>query len=133
MKVPGPGTYTVAKIKEGPEFVMGTKLSKPKPQPGPAPSTYNPSDDFVKKKLPVFTLGKKTEYLDNLRKNPGPGAYDANPAPKCKQAPSYGFGTGKQRESLSPEHKKIVPGPGNYKVPSYIGNRETTQLQFRFV
>ena len=50
---------------------------------------------------------------------PGPGAYESATSPNKKAAPSYGFGTQNQRQKL---HGSVAPGPGNYSIPTSIGN-----------
>ena len=50
---------------------------------------------------------------------PGPGAYSSIGSPNKMAAPSYGFGTAKQRAK---QDMSVAPGPGVYQVPCSIGN-----------
>ena len=49
---------------------------------------------------------------------PGPGQYTLS---GTINGPSFGIGSS-NRESIGGAGKKFTPGPGHYKVPTYIAN-----------
>ena len=52
---------------------------------------------------------------------PGPGAYTNNAEALKQKAPQFGFGSSKRPDITGPKNLQ-TPGPGNYKLPSKIGN-----------
>jgi len=60
---------------------------------------------------------------------PGPGAYTQDGEKMKTAAPKFGFGTSKRPEVVN--KKTVTPGPGNYMLPSKIGNVADFQMPGR--
>ena len=119
--VPGPGTYaTKTTLGEGPKVGIQSRPTPPKKTGNvPGPGAYEPNLRAVLEKAPAVGLGAGNRGA-SLNKSvvvvPGPGAYStAMPKPA---GPKYGFGTSKR----AAQKPNPFPGPGNYPIPSDIGN-----------
>lgn len=124
--VPGAGSYQIKSAafndKEKSKFHMGIKLKEQSKLVVPGAGTYEPDPVKVKKNSPNFSMGMKLKSdLIKSAEVPGPGTY-VNSGEKMKQsAPSFGFGTSK-RPDITGGSKLQTPGPGNYKLPSKVGD-----------
>ena len=82
--------------------------------------------------MPAFSLRLKKKPKD-FPDMPGPFHYNAKPENK-RRAPTYVFGTASQRTLLKLKSKNVSPGPGDYKVPTCIGNQQAMNApDFKFV
>jgi hypothetical protein len=122
--MPGPGTYSTAKIKDTPLYSMGAKLKDLEPfnAKTPGAGTYDPAKEKTIRSYPKFSMGAKLKTeLDSVKSKqvPGPGTY-VNAAEKLRHSsPSFGFGT-MERPDIS-GRKSNVPGPGAYTLKSTVG------------
>lgn len=98
------------------QSLIGTNIRKTQANPGAG--NYDPDYRTTKKKLPAFSMKGRHKNAE-MSGAPGPGAYTTAGSPTKKSAPSYGFGTAKQRAKLE---MSVAPGPGVYQVPCSIGN-----------
>lgn len=66
-------------------------------------------------------MGSKlgSAIVDTKNKGPGPGSYESHLKDK-KDAPKFGFGSSKRPELG--KKKDNVPGPGDYRVPTKVGD-----------
>lgn len=82
----------------------------------PGPGQYNPKVDCAKENLGGIKIGtnpRGNKYLDDGI--PGPGNYNVSGR---LGGPAFGIGSG-SRANLS---KEQTPGPGHYKLPTYVAN-----------
>ena len=116
---PGPGNYNPNERNLGtaPCYSMGYKKAGGKGGESlPGPGTYNPKVDYAKENLGNVKIGTSTRVaLQNSKSNPGPGNYNIHGS---LGGPSFGIGTSNRGEGSGIKDK--TPGPGQYKVPSYI-------------
>lgn len=108
---------------------MGIKIQDQKTLNVPGSGTYNPATTFTKKSSANFSMGLKlkNDLSHSIKIVPGPGAYSNDAEKMQKSAPKFGFGTSKRPDITG--HKKMqTPGPGNYKLPSKIGNVAEFQM-----
>lgn len=117
---PGPGSYlTKSFIGEGPKIAIKNRtynlVSESLTAPGPG--AYQPNLDSVIYKFPAIGIGhsRRDEIIGSNLTVPGPGYYNLN---DLKRGPKYGFGTSKRE----PDRFNDVPGPGQYEIPSRIGD-----------
>jgi hypothetical protein len=98
----------------------------------PGPGAYDPSLDFVKKKIPSISLRGKLNDLMPRDISPGPGAYD-KPTSIGKDTPSISM-RGRIEVALISD----VPGPGSYMpenvkskviVPKIVSPRKDNFIQ----
>jgi hypothetical protein len=119
-KNPGPGTYS-SKIKNDlPSYSVSKSLRKGlendnKDQPGPG--HYEPKVNFNSQyeNIKIGSDYRRT-FLEN-KLGPGPGSYNT----ETKQTGGWSMG----HETRIPKEKStkdIVPGPGNYTIPSLVSN-----------
>jgi len=66
-------------------------------------------------------LKLKSDLIQSVTVVPGPGNYNNNAETFKTKAPQFGFGSSKRPDITGPK-KLQTPGPGNYKLPSKIGN-----------
>lgn len=110
---PGPGTYDT-NIDAGHLAVKysmpGKNETNDKEGVGkPGPGAYNPHDESVKGKAPVFMFGTgQRSNLAGKNANPGPGQYQEHTTLKRAGAKFYS-------EQRTDKYKNINPGPGNYE------------------
>ena len=117
VQTPGPGHYhcKYGNMPNGPQYSMGKKLKKPKKEEKPGPGNYEvvyvhfPSE-------PKFSFGKekrKDEKLEQIIKDeyPGPNKYTITDS----NFNNIGNFT---RDKRYKENKFIVPGPGQYRIPT---------------
>ena len=119
--VPGPGTYAMHTIHDGPSYGMGLKLKDlGEMTKGPGPGNYNQSKDSIVHKAPIFSMGGKLKgELDKKNFVPGPGQYVDNREKLRNSSPSYGFGS-MQRPDIAGKASNF-PGPGTYAIKSKVG------------
>jgi len=122
---PGPGAYTVKSAAfelERPRFFMGEKIRYNRDNKKvPGPGNYNPNCDPAYKTGPKWSMKSKLgSSLDSRAAFvPGPGNYNPSFTTR-RQAPQFGFGSSTRDGAKG---KKLdVPGPGAYRVKSYISD-----------
>lgn len=123
-QVPGAGNYKISSSFEGKSrFHMGIKLRDQKKLEVPGSGTYNPSETFTKKSAANFSMGIKLKgSLDQTGlKVPGPGSYTQDSEKLKTKAPGFGFGSS-VRPDITGGKKLQTPGPGNYMLPTKVGN-----------
>lgn len=129
---PGANAYTInGKVgKEGPKFHIGLKFPDKKPESSPGPQ-YKPNYDTIKPKMPAYTLRFKNMKFKETLQVPGPGQYDSSKL--TTRAPVCIIGKASQRDLGHSPEKQRSPGPGEYKLPTSIGNRDVTDPKYKFV
>ena len=116
---PGPGHYNIknGRIPDGPMYSMAKRLKKSKSQVFPGPGKYNSINVHFPNE-PKYSIGKEQKFEDNNKESikkypgpPGPGKYDVkdNLFPK---------GINFTKDKRVKEKKYIVPGPGQYRIPT---------------
>ena len=102
---------------------MGIKIRDQKTLAVPGSGTYNPSQTFTKQASSSYSMGikLKSDLVNSTMVVPGPGNYNNNAETFKTKAPQFGFGSSK-RPDITGGKKLQTPGPGNYKLPSKIGN-----------
>ena len=132
--MPAPGNYTIKSVafEEKSRFHMGIKLHDMKKLEVPGSGTYEPNDSITKKASSSFSMGIKLK--GSLEQPnvvvPGPGTYAQNTETLKTAAPKFGFGSSK-RPDITGGNKLKTPGPGEYKLPSRIGNVADFQMPGR--
>ena len=128
--VPGPGSYNIKDSKMGNKYSMGyRRIRKIKSSKSPPVGSYNirKKSDLI---VPSSRFGKeKRENLELNRtaiENPGPGKYTFYSEKTCSSSPKWSFGSNDKNDKnknnkKNKENTFQVPGPGYYKINSYIG------------
>ena len=133
--VPAPGNYNIKSqaFESKSKFHMGIKLADQKTLEVPGSGTYNPTENFTKKAGANYSMGIKLKggaMSQSQNFAPGPGAYEGNNDALKIKAPQFGFGSSK-RPDITGGNKMQTPGPGNYALPSKIGNVSDFQMPGR--
>lgn len=122
--MPGPGNYNPLESGRAkpPAYTMRPKTSSLSDlNKSPGPGAYNPKFDVSKENLGACKIGTGTrdagKNIPGGKEVPGPGAY----APRTSLGgPAFGIGSS-MRDEVNPKSLG-TPGPGHYKVPTYIAN-----------
>lgn len=133
---PGPGDYNIETLNNAPKFSLkGRNFYNKKVMKIPAPGIYdvlrevNSTGKYAKSsksnlKQTIFGNQKEKRFSDIIKQEvtPGPGNYNTNlglayNAEKLKSIRSRSSSDIKFRNS----HLEIIPGPGQYKLPSEFG------------
>ena len=132
VQTPGPGHYHTkyGDIPNGPQYSMAKKLTKKKKEERPGPGKYEVVISHLPSE-PKFTFGKekrKNEKIEQAIKDgyPGPTNYTI----KDSQFNDVGHFT---RDKKYKENKFVVPGPGQYRIPTafdYIADYERQKGNF---
>ena len=128
--VPGPGSYNIQDNNKGLKYSMGQRHEKKlKSSKSPPVGSYNlrKEKDFI---VPSHSFGKEKRDNLNINKtaleNPGPGEYSYQSEKTCSSSPKWRFGPDeinnkKNKKNKEEKNNYHVPGPGYYKINSYIG------------
>jgi len=130
--IPGPNQYAIGSVigNDGPKYVMGIKIRDQindfkEKIPGPGQyEVFNMTHSRIKRE-PAFSVGTgKRQDIAGLKHKqdmPGPGNYSVLDDSTVKRnAPKYGFGTGKRDDSNEKSKTNLV-GPGAYEIKLVIG------------
>lgn len=120
MPGPGPGQYNTPSQKSTVAFTMGSRHNSEKTLTS-CPSIGSGSDEFFKKNIGCsFAKSKRDYILTKYIDSPGPGTYTSDAEVAKFNKAHKGFGLSKRLNDRNRE-KEVVPGPGNYIIPSSIG------------
>jgi len=129
LSFPGPGAYEIKPVvgQEGPKKSLAGRfkidLTAKELAYKPGPGQYTPHTNFSAKASPNYRIGTSTRekyYLKDkfIHELPPPDSYNPDYLKTRQKAPATGFGYG-ERSSMSKTFS--IPGPGQYKSPSKIG------------
>ena len=88
----------------------------------PGPGHYNPKVDYAKENLGGVKIGTGNRSQHTTlggKEVPGPGQYDLG---SSMAGPAFGIGSSTREDGSASKSKMQTPGPGSYKVPTYIAN-----------
>lgn len=159
--VPGPGTYNIPERcgKEGFHYTLKPRLSSSTLKYSalnPGPGTYEPphsinktgnyfNSKFGNSRASVFSPARSTRFSDydkdNVKNSPGPGAY--NPSSSISKDGNYFLSKFQSSMCRTFYHynrdtipissqKKLLPGPGMYRIPSEFGHYESKKAVKEF-
>ena len=121
---PGPGAYTPRQRDSAPQFSMKLKLTatqKTDQLTNPVPSNqgpghYSPNTSQVLEKPKMPVIGSEQKFANvKYTHGPSPGGYDIS---RELKGPRYSF----TRSLRRPRAADLVPGPGQYTIPSGVAN-----------
>jgi Sperm-tail PG-rich repeat len=124
LNVPGPGAYSLAEIKECPQYVFPKEPRGKRLIPDyPAPGEYNIPDlsEELKHKPGKSMLSRRPLPIKDSGA-PGPGAYEVK---MPKSTPSFSVGFGK-RSDLGSKNKN--PGPGEHNPIFVSENKKSSSI-----
>ena len=118
----GPGAYNVKIDKNSPEWKFSKNFFKNEKENFPGPEKYYPNDFYIKKNFPKFSFSKNRRDLEKTKKDEnseiGPCSYFKEKIDIKKK----GIIFSKNKKFFSTEKKNEIPGPGKYKIKSYINS-----------
>ena len=134
-KVPGAGSYVIPSTLSGPKIGMHARTDlvdkdRKKNIPGPGQYDLQNSPGVGKSiRAAAYSMGSsmRADMASTNKTVPAPGHYEMNNNAVKTSAPKFGFGSSK-RPDITGGKKMQTPGPGNYKLPSKIGNVSAFQM-----